>query len=90
MTDAAAAVEKPLRLRIQVSSFDAICRMIEAGLGIGVLPEGALREGNTALRAVRLSDAWSQRSLWLGVRSRAALVPEALKLLEHLCGADPQ
>jgi DNA-binding transcriptional LysR family regulator len=90
LTDAAAAVEKPLRLRIQVSSFDAICRMIEAGLGIGILPEGALREGNMALRAIRLSEAWTHRSLWLGVRSRGALVPEALKLLEHLCRADPQ
>ena len=89
LTDAAASVDKPLRLRIQVSSFDAICRMIESGLGIGVLPEGALREGNSGLRVIRLRDAWTHRSLWLGVRSRSALVPEALKLLEHLCRADP-
>ena len=31
----------PLRLRIQVRSFDAMCEMIAAGLGIGVLPLGA-------------------------------------------------
>ena len=29
----------PLRLRIQVRSFEAICRMIHTGMGIGVLPE---------------------------------------------------
>ena len=89
LTEAAAGLERALRLRIQVSSFDAICRMIEAGLGIGVLPEGAVREGNTALRAIRLSDGWAHRSLWLGVRSRTALGPEAVKLLDHLCQVDP-
>ena len=85
LTEAAAGLERALRLRIQVSSFDAIGRMIEAGLGIGVLPEGALRAGNTGLHAIRLTDGWAHRSLWLGVRSKTALVPEAAKLLEHLC-----
>ncbi len=84
LNDAAAALEKALRLRIQVSSFDAICRMIEAGLGIGVLPEGAVRAEITGLRAIRLTDPWAHRSLWLGVNSRASLVPEAAKLLDHL------
>jgi DNA-binding transcriptional LysR family regulator len=73
-----------LRLRIQVSSFDAISRMIEAGLGVGVLPDGAVRTANTGLRAIPLSDTWALRSLWLGVRSTASLMPEASKLLDHL------
>ncbi len=30
---------KPLKLRIQLSSFDAMCRMIGAGVGIGLVPE---------------------------------------------------
>ena len=34
---------KPLRLRVQVKSFDVVARMIQAGLGIGVLPEDAAR-----------------------------------------------
>ena len=63
MADAAASLEKALRLRIQVSSFAAICRMIEAGLGIGVLPDGAVRPENTALHAIRLTDPWADRSL---------------------------
>lgn len=86
LNDAAGALEQPLRLRIQVSSFDAMCRMIEAGMGIGVLPDGAVRTGNSeaGLRAIPLTDAWASRSLWLGVRSDAAQVPEAIKLLEHL------
>lgn len=89
LTDAAVALEKPMRLLIQVSSFDAICRMIETGLGIGVLPEGAVRAENlgAGLRAVRLTDPWASRTLWLGVKSGAALLPEASKLLAHLQAA---
>ena len=89
LTDASVALDKVLRLRIQVSSFDGICRMIEAGLGIGILPEGAVRAENygAGLRAIALTDAWASRTLWLGVKSTAALLPEARKLLAHLRGA---
>ena len=37
---------KPLRLRIQLASFDAMCRMIGAGVGIGVVPVSAARRVN--------------------------------------------
>lgn len=90
MSEAAAALELVLKLRIQVTSFDGICRMIEAGLGIGVLPEGAVRQEilTAGLRVVRLSDSWAARSLWLGVRDPQSLQPEAVKLLEHLTGVE--
>lgn len=86
MTDAAVAADKILRLRIQVSSFDGICRMIEAGLGIGILPElaGRLWIKGAGLRAVSLTDPWAIRTLWLGIRSAQTLQPEALKLWTYL------
>lgn len=86
LTDAALTCDKPLRLRIQVSSFDGICRMIEAGLGIGVLPEGAIRPETLAsgLRTIALSDPWATRTLWLGMKPETALLPEVGKLLAHL------
>ena len=89
LTDASVTLDKVLRLRIQVASFDGICRMIEAGLGIGILPQGAVRAENfgAGLRAIELTDAWASRTLWVGVKSSAALLPEARKLLEHLRGA---
>ncbi|WP_454753197.1 LysR family transcriptional regulator [Cupriavidus necator] len=89
LTDAASALDKVVKLRIQVSSFDAICRMIEAGLGIGVLPDGAVRPEllGTGLQAIYLSDAWASRTLWLGVKTEAGLLPEAKKLLDHLRAA---
>ncbi|MET0961729.1 MAG: LysR family transcriptional regulator [Noviherbaspirillum sp.] len=86
LTDAAVALDKALRLRVQVTSFDGICRMIEAGLGVGVLPAGAVREEilGAGLRAVRLTDPWAARTLWMGVKSASVLLPEAVKLLTHL------
>lgn len=33
--------QKALRLRVQMQGFEAVCRMIEAGMGVGVLPKHA-------------------------------------------------
>lgn len=49
-------VEKRPTQQILVSSFDSMCRMVEAGVGIGVLPESAAirRCGTMALRIIHL------------------------------------
>jgi DNA-binding transcriptional LysR family regulator len=88
MIDAALAAERPLRLRIQMRSFDGICRMIEAGLGIGMLPAAAVRPEILAagLRAVQLTDVWAERTLWIGAKDANALTPEAAKLFEFMAG----
>jgi DNA-binding transcriptional LysR family regulator len=86
LLDAAFSAERMLKLRIQVSSFDGICRMIEQGLGIGVLPEAAVRNEILAagLRPVRLVDDWADRTLWIGTRSRSTLSPEAARLFDFM------
>ena len=77
---------KPLRVRIHVRSFDAMCQMVAAGLGIAVLPDAAAQPlvGALGLRKVELTDAWVQRELLIGVRDPAALARPARSLLEHL------
>lgn len=91
LMDAALTAERPLRLRIQVRSFDGICRMIEAGLGIGILPVAAVRPELLAagLRAVQLTDTWAERTLWVGAKDAQALTPEAAKLFEFMSGVPP-
>ncbi len=86
MQDAALATGKPLRLRVQVSSFDAICRMIEAGLGVGLLPLESVRPEilGKGLQALPLDDDWSQRTLYVGVRNSVDLKPDAQRLLDFL------
>jgi DNA-binding transcriptional LysR family regulator len=85
---AAFSAERTLKVRIQVSSFDGICRMIEQGLGIGVLPEAAVRNEILAagLRQVRLLDDWADRTLFIGVRAVDALSPEAARLFNFMAG----
>ncbi|MEK9673369.1 MAG: LysR family transcriptional regulator [Rhodospirillaceae bacterium] len=74
-----------LACRIQVTSFDGLRRMVEAGLGLGFLPEGAVtRYLNAQLTARPLAEPWALRHLLLGVRDAAALPAVARRLLVHL------
>lgn len=77
---------KPLRLRVQVKSFDVVARMIQAGLGIGVLPEAAAKAfaGSMGLRLVSLTDPWATRRMSVCVRQYATLPAPARQLVDHL------
>jgi len=52
-----------LTLRIQVRGFDAMCRMVETNVGIGILPQSAgLRHSQSMkLALVELTDPWAIR-----------------------------
>jgi DNA-binding transcriptional LysR family regulator len=77
---------KPLRLRVQVKSFDVVARLIQAGLGIGVLPEEAAKafSGSMGLRLVGLTDPWATRRMSVCVRQYATLPAPARLLVDHL------
>ncbi len=78
---------KPLRLRVQVKSFDVVARMIQAGLGIGVLPEATVNAyyGKAlGLRAIRLTDSWATRRMYVAVREYAKLPAAARAFVDHL------
>jgi DNA-binding transcriptional LysR family regulator len=79
-------LNKPLKVRIQVSSFESACRMIEAKVGVGVLPESAARRHarSMAIRLVPLSDAWALRSMQICVRSLDELPAFARDLIDLL------
>ncbi len=61
----------PFRFRVEVGSFEAVCRMIEAGVGIGIVPELVAKRYAQRLniKIVRLSDEWSERKLQICVRN---------------------
>src|SRR5204863_9532128 len=60
-----------LRLRVQLRSFDAICRLVEAGVGVGIVPATTAHRAarTTAISIVPLLDAWAQRDLRVCLRS---------------------
>lgn len=82
----AAEAGRAFNLRIQVTSFDALCMMVAHGLGVGVLPEAVARRNAAVLEIVPvpLADAAARREFRLCVRSIDALAPAARLLLEHL------
>jgi DNA-binding transcriptional LysR family regulator len=78
---------KRLKLRIQLSSFDAMCRMIGAGVGVGVVPESAAQRNreNMHLALVELTDPWSVRERYILVRDNEALPAYAKALIDAIC-----
>ncbi|WAT30418.1 LysR family transcriptional regulator [Pseudomonas sp. GXZC] len=83
---AAREAGRMLRLRIHVPGFDAMCRMVQANMGIGILPQNAYELFGRALglHAVPLTDDWSDRSLILVVRDEAQLSPVSRLLFDYL------
>jgi DNA-binding transcriptional LysR family regulator len=83
---AASDASRTLKLRFQVTTFEAVFAMVRAGLGIGVLPRGTidLLGREPGLRTIRLADAWASRQLHLCVRKRSSLPAAATLLVTHL------
>lgn len=82
----AAREGRALKLRVQLRSFDAVCRLVECGVGVGVVPETtAARAARTmALGVVELADEWALRELKIVVRADAELRPYARELVQSL------
>jgi DNA-binding transcriptional LysR family regulator len=79
-------IGRPLRLRVQLRSFDAVCRLVECGVGIGIVPESTARrvQKTMAIAIVPLTDPWAVRELTICVRSIQELPLYARQFVEHL------
>ena len=82
----AAPTGRPLRLRVQLRSFDAVCRLVECNVGIGIVPETTARRVARTMQVavVNLTDAWAVRELTICIRGLDELPPYARQLVEHL------
>ncbi len=87
---AASEAGRPMRLRINVPGFDAVCRMVQAGMGLGLIPDRAFEVigAGMGLRAVRLRDDWARRELKIVVRDRGQLSATGRLMLDHLRAAE--
>jgi DNA-binding transcriptional LysR family regulator len=83
ISGAAEAVGRNFRLRVQVRSFDVMCRMVAAGLGLAILPRAgaSLYADALGLQVVNLQGLDVQRKLLLAMRDPAALSPAAQALV---------
>lgn len=82
----ASELEKTIRMAVQVTSFDALCVMVEAGLGIGILPRAVAKRFSkgVGIKVISLDEPWAKRQLKIGVRAYAALPVAAQLLVDHL------
>jgi len=85
-----AQLGRTMQQRIQVGSYDAMCRMVEAGVGIGVLPDlSAQRHSRLArFRIVQLLDDWAGRELRICVRKQSELPLFARELVDFILQSD--
>jgi DNA-binding transcriptional LysR family regulator len=86
LADKAARIGRPLKLRVQLRSFDAVCRLVERNVGVGIVPETTTRWAakSMAIKVVDLTDAWAVRDLTICIRDYAALPPYAQQLVDHM------
>ena len=88
MHQAALEAGRPIKLRIHVTGLDAMCRMIENGLGIGVMPARAFQLMQNSIGrgmvAIALNDSWAAREIRLVARDFSTLPVAARTLVNHL------
>jgi DNA-binding transcriptional LysR family regulator len=87
---AASQAGKSMRLRINVPGFDAVCRMVQADMGIGLIPDRAFEVigAGMGLRAIPLRDDWARRELKIVVRDATQLSATGRMVLDHLRTAE--
>lgn len=93
LADQAKALGKRIDYRVQLKSFDAICRLIERGVGIGIVSRHAALRAQQAMqiRLIELTDPWAHRRLTICARSFDELpkyTREFIAFLAHDPGKD--
>jgi DNA-binding transcriptional LysR family regulator len=86
LSEKAERIGRRLRLRVQLRSFDAVCRLVECNVGIGVVPATtAERHAKTmSIHRIELTDDWAVRKLTICIRREADLPIYARELVRHL------
>ena len=84
--DQAARAGQRLKTRVRLPSFDAICTVVESGIGVAVVSKVAAERcrKSMAIRSVALSDPWALRRLRICARSFRTLSAPARELVACL------
>jgi DNA-binding transcriptional LysR family regulator len=86
LSEKAERTGRRMKLRVQLRSFDGVCRMVAANVGIGIVPESsAIRSKQTMkLHVIELNEEWALRNLMICVRSLKDLPIYAQDLVKQL------
>jgi DNA-binding transcriptional LysR family regulator len=91
LSEKADRIGRRIKLRVQLRSFDAICRLVSCNVGIGVVPATTAERSARAmaLHRIALTDEWALRELRIVVRREADLPLYARDLVRHLAAPSP-
>ncbi|CAM5775340.1 LysR family transcriptional regulator [Labrys miyagiensis] len=83
---AASDLSRPLKMPVRVNGFETVRGMVEAQLGIGLVPEGCAARYVTSgrLHAIRLEEPWAVRQWNVCVQDGQSLPSPVRLLLKHL------
>ncbi|MBT2323492.1 LysR family transcriptional regulator [Variovorax paradoxus] len=75
-----------LAYRVRVRHLEAVCRMVEQGIGVGIVPQTVAARCARSMKIahIALSDDWAVRNLMVCVRCREELPSNAQLMLQHL------
>lgn len=92
MRERAQALGRTLNARMQVHGFDAIAQLVEAGLGVAVLPQAVAQRFARIFKVqpLQLQEDWARRSYWLAVRRQAVQPPPLQRFIDTLSPPSPQ
>lgn len=90
MREQALARGRTLNARLQVRGFDAIAQLVEAGLGVAVLPEAPAERFSRvfAVSLLKLAEPWAERDYCLGVAQQERLPTVVQRFVDALCPQD--
>lgn len=86
LAEQAIVAEKTLQLRVQVRSFEAVCRMVQSELGLGILPLQAARAlgKGLGLHVRELQEPWAERRMLMCIRPDRLAHQSVSTLVQHL------
>ncbi len=78
---------RTLKARLQVRGFDAIAQLVEAGLGVAVLPAAVAQRFAQLFRVqvLGLDEPWAERDYLLAVRTQEVLPAVLQRFVQALC-----
>lgn len=81
-------IGKTLNVRIRMKTFEGVCEMVAAGVGLAIVPQAIARrqQRRYGYRTLALADDWARRQLCLCYRDWEQLSAPMRSLLEHLGG----
>jgi DNA-binding transcriptional LysR family regulator len=89
MERAAAELNRTLHMRIRVDSFDSMAAMVEAGVGLGVMPRAVAERnhGDARFARIAITEPWAERRFMLCEQPADALSTAARSISQVLAGA---